>query len=193
MIRNKITDSTFSFVLILFLTLSAWGQGKLTKLKVNDHITLSVPATMFPMTPEDIIQRFPSVRQPMVAYTDMNRMVDYSVTQSATMWLDSDIELAQKFFRSSIINLYDRVEMVSEGLREVNGRTYIYFEFESLIRGESFTFDQKGPVRKYTHIQYLLINGKTLVFSFSCPLSQKEEWQDIAHEMLQGVRVKNTI
>jgi hypothetical protein len=180
-------------ITLVILYGGAMAQTKLAKTKVTDHLTLQVPATLFPMTPEDIIQRFPSVRQPMVAYTDLSRRVDYSVTQSATMWLDSDLELARKFFRSSIINLYDRVDFITEGVREINGRQYLYFEFESLVRGESFSMEQKGPVRKYTHIQYLLINGKTFVFSFNCPLSQKEEWQDIALEMLLGIKVKNSI
>jgi len=46
---------------------------------------------------------------------------------------------------------------------------------------------------KYTYIQYLLLNDKTLVFTFACPKEQKEEWQPIAHEIMKRIQVNGSM
>ena len=68
----------------------------------------------------DFTQRYPSVRAPLAAYTDEDRLVDFSVNISATQWPDTDLELAQKFFKAGVVNMFDRVEMIKEGIYEVH-------------------------------------------------------------------------
>src|ERR1700754_2637221 len=93
-------------LLILLLALVMVSAAtKLVKTKVNDQITVSLPADFFAMTPEDIAQRLPSVRAPLGAYTNQDRVVDFSVNISATQWPDADQAIAQKFFKSSLYNL----------------------------------------------------------------------------------------
>jgi hypothetical protein len=79
----------------------------------------------------DFSQRYPSVRKPIGAYTNPDHEVDFSVNISATSWPDTNLEMAQKFFKSGVMNMFDRVEILSEGIHEVNGRKLIYLEFET--------------------------------------------------------------
>src|SRR5882672_3637782 len=97
-----------SLILLVSLWAALYSSDKFVKTKVADGITVSLPETMFPMTPDDIAQRFPSVRAPLGCFTDPERLVDFSVNISATTWPDGDVELAQKFFKSGLYNLYDR-------------------------------------------------------------------------------------
>lgn len=163
---------------------------KLVKTKINDEITVSIPANFFPMTPEDITQRFPSVRAPLGAFTNEDRVVDFSVNISATQWPDGDRVIAAKFFKAALFNLYDRVEMINEGVQQVHKKEYIFFEFESRTNANQRREGASEPSLKYTYIQYLVEPGRTIVFTFSCPKTLRGEWEETAHAVMKSVRVK---
>lgn len=174
--------------IVLALALSSLASVKWVKAKLPDGVTVSVPDLLVPMTPDDMAQRFPSVRAPLGAFTNVDRLTDFSVNISATNWPDADVELAGKFFKASLQNLYDRVDFLSEGIHRVHKKKFIYFEFESRISGERRQGLQ-DPVLKYTFIQYLVQRDRTLVFTFSCPKDQEEMWRPLAMEMMKRVRV----
>ncbi len=175
--------------ILLIFTLTA-STNKLVKTKVNDEITVSLPSDFFAMTPEDIAQRLPSVRAPLGAYTNMDRVVDFSVNISATQWPDANQEIAQKFFKSGLYNLFDKVDMISEGIHEIHKKKYIYFEFESRINANKRVEGGSEPLLKYTRIQYLVEPGRTLVFAFSCPRAMREDWEKTSEEIMKSIRVK---
>ncbi len=168
----------------------AADQPKLMKVKVNKELTVSVPKDWRLMDAMDIVQRYPSVRAPLAAYTNYERVADFSVNISATQWPDDDLTLAKKFFKAGVMNTFDHVEMIDEGIHEVHGRNFIFFEFESRINGNRRQDGLQDPVTRYTYIQYLIEPGKALVFSFSCPRGQKAQWQETAREMMKRIKIK---
>jgi len=170
--------------------LFAFSPSKLIKTKVAEGIVISLPAELQPMAEDDIILRYPSVRAPLAAYTDVNRTLDFSVNISATQWPDADLEIAKKFFKASITNLYDRVDIIEEGIQTIHKKKYIFFEFESRVNGNKMTLGEQQPVFRYTYIQYLIEPNRTLVISFNCPKAIREDWQENVRAMMKSVKVK---
>lgn len=85
--------------------------------------------------------------------------------------------------------MFDRVDMIQEGVHEINKKKFIFFEFDSRVNGtrqEGF----QDPVLRYTFIQYLVEPGRTLVFSFNCARREKQDWQETAQAMMQNIKVK---
>lgn len=177
--------------LVMLTSLFATDNGpKLVKTKITAEITVSIPNNFVPMGDLDFSQRYPSVRKPLGAYTHPNRDADFSVNISATRWPDSDLQIAQQFFRSSVINMFDGVDMINEGIQEINGKQYIYFEFESRMRGERATLDMRDPVLSYSYIQYLVEPTRTLVFSFNCPRRNRGDWEEAAAKIMKSIKIK---
>ena len=177
-------------VILLALVCISADKAKLIKVKVNDDITVLVPKEWHPMDDQDIAQRYPSVRAPLLAYTNMEREADFSVNISATQWPDDNIEIAQKFFKAGVVNMFDKVDMIDEGIREISGKKFIYFEFESRMNGNRQREELREPIIRYTYIQYYIRPGNAIVFSFSCPRRAREAWQESARDMMKGVKVK---
>ncbi len=176
-------------ILSVFL-LFGFTPEKLIKTKVADGITVSLPSTLAPMTTEDIVQRYPSVRAPLAAYTNAERTVDFSINTSATQWPDADLPIAQRFFKSSLYNLFDRVDIIDEGIHMVHKRKLVFYEFESRVNGNKMNLGDQAPVFRYSYIQYLIEPKRTLVFSFNCPKGEKEYWQETARAMMKSLKVK---
>jgi hypothetical protein len=179
-----------SIGLILLVLLVAGAPRKLVKKKISEGITASVPDDLYPMTPEDLAQRFPSVRAPLGAFTNQDRLVDFSVNISATSWPDGDGEMAKEFFKASLVNMYDKLDMINEGSYLLHKKKFYFFEFDSRISGDRRRQGFQDPVMKYTYIQYHIAPDRTLVFSFTCPKDLKEEWQPTAREVMKSVKVK---
>ena len=177
------------WILSVFL-LFGFSPDKLIKTKAAEGITISLSSELMPMTTEDIVQRYPSVRAPLAAFTNAERTVDFSINTSATQWPDTDLPMAQKFFKSSIYNLFDRVDIIQEGIHTVHKRKLIFFEFESRVNGNKMKLGEQAPVFRYSYIQYLLEPNRTLVIAFNCPKDQKEQWQETARAMMKTLKVK---
>lgn len=186
----KIKSKLFLGLFMVVWVCLAADKPKLVKTKVNDAITVLVPQDWQPMDGMDFNERYPSVRAPLAAYTDHERLADFSVNISATQWPDKDLELAQKFFKSSLMNLFDKVDMISEGVRETGNKKVIYFEFNSRMNGNKRQEGFSDPVLRYSYVQYLLGAQRTVVFSFSCPRRLQPEWQETAGAMMMGIKVK---
>ena len=179
-----------SFLCFILIALCGFAAPKLAKTKIANGITVLLPTDWQPMDNLDFSERYPSVRKPLAAYTNAERLVDFSANISATQWPDTDIELAKGFFKSSIMNMFDKVEIIAEGIRESHGKKYIYFEFSSRMNGSRKEEGQREPVLRYSYIQYLLEPDRTLVFSFNCPTRQQQDWQETARKMMTSIRVK---
>ncbi len=178
-----------AMAVVLLLILSSFSVSKWVKSRLPGGVTVSVPEELAAMTVEDMAQRFPSVRAPLGAFTNVDRVIDFSANISATNWPDQDVDLARKFFRASLQNLYDRLDMIKEGTQVIHKKKFIYFEFESRVSGDRRVQGMQDPVLKYVYIQYLVLKDKTLVFTFSCPKDKREEWQPVAQEIMKRIRV----
>jgi hypothetical protein len=178
----------YSLIILLFV-FSAFETPKLVKTKVAEGITASIPVGFQPMDEMDFSQRFPSVRAPLAAYTNREREVDFSINISATQWPDQDLEVASKFFRVGFNNLFDKVEIISEGVHEVHGKKFIYFEMDSRVNGSQMGEGQRSPILRYTYIQYLIQKDRTLVFSFGCPFRLKQDWQETARAVMKSIKI----
>lgn len=178
------------FLLILTSLSLVQETPKLMKTKVSDDISVMLPKDFVPMGDLDFTQRYPSVRKPLGAFTNPEHEVDFSANISATSWPDGNLEMAQKFFKAGIVNMFDRVEMIHEGIQEVNGKKLIYFEFESRVKGDKTTLGLDEPVLKYSYLEYLVEPTRTLVFSFNCPRRLKEDWQATADKIMKSVKIK---
>jgi hypothetical protein len=117
-------------------------------------------------------------------------MIDFSIKTSATQWPDANIEMSLKFFKAGIYNLYDRVEMINEGIQEIHKKNYIYFEFDSRLNGDQRSLGDQDSILKYSYVLYLVEKNRTLVITFSCPDHLKEDWQETARAVMMSLHIK---
>lgn len=177
-------------VMLLALLMVGFAPTKLKRTKITNDISISLPPTLIPMDPDDIGNRYPSVRAPLGAFTNADRDTDFSVNISATQWPDTDIELAAQFFKSGIHNLYDKVDFINEGIQTVNKKKFIFYEIESRVNGNKMKEGEREPIMRYAYVQYYIEKGRTLVFTFSCPRDHREEWQETARAMMKTIKIK---
>ncbi|HCX21766.1 MAG: hypothetical protein CMB80_24125 [Flammeovirgaceae bacterium] len=177
-------------VISVVIGFQASSQYQLKRTKVNDHISIEIPEGFRALEQGEIIQKNVSSRPPIAMYTDYNQQVDIVVNETSNTWQGGDYEVIQSLYKSTIANLFTEIQFIQEGIVEKAGRKFIVFEFVSRVSDEDATFGNNLAISKYTYIRYTLYQDKILLFNFTCPVKQRERWQDSAHEIMNSVRVK---
>lgn len=175
-----------AFTLLIILSFGFTGE-KLTKVKINEEVTIYVPKNFTPMTPQDMEQRYESYRLPLALYTDPDRLIDFGVNRSYSRWQEKDLEMMEEFYKSSILELYDKVKFLDEGIKEVKGHRFVFFEIQTIVYPENKFQDS---VRKYTYLMYGISEGTTYLFNFTCPEAMQDEWQPTAQQMMESIKLK---
>lgn len=191
--RKKLNGEQTIRISLLFVVLTmvmGFAPRKLVKTKIANGISVMLPKELAPMTPEDIVQRYPSVRSPLGSYTNPDRLVDFAVNISATQWPDGNAEFARKIFKASIMTMFDKVDMISEGFVTLHKKRFFFFEFDSRLNADRKQVATQDALMKYTYIMYLVHPTRTLVFSFNCTKDQKEEWQETAKVIMNSIKVR---
>jgi hypothetical protein len=174
--------------LLAFLLFNGVVQGqKLVTTKVTDKIKVKIPKTFNPMSEQDKAQRYESARLPIALFTSPDRLADFGVNRAYSVWRESDLEMLEEFYEATIMELYDKVEFLDKGIKEVNGHRFVYFEFTSNVYPEN---QFQGNIAKYTYLMYGLNEGTTYIFNFTSEKSAQNQWQSVAREVMASIKLK---
>ena len=180
----------FRFLIFLFpIFILSDQQYRLVKVNIDKHISVRLPSD-FTLVPEsDLGTKYISYRSPIALYSNSTNEVDFSVNYSVTQWQSSDLDLVESFYKSNIANLFDSIKFLTDTIEEINARKYIVFEFTSSISETQSVIRPGAMISKYYYIQYTLKEGHVFIFSLSAPKHMMNEWQPVAREIMQSVKI----
>jgi hypothetical protein len=181
-----------SLVTVVVL-LTSFQEVKLVKTKVNESITILLPEAFTLMNQTELNRKYVSAKPPVAAYTDYSKEIDLGVNIAYSRWNQEDLEIMKSFYKSNIMGLYNEVQFITENIQEINGREFVVFEFVgSVIDTEGTTINQSA-INKFIRIQYTIVQGKTVLFNFSCPEKVKEKWMPVASQIMESVKISKTL
>jgi len=168
---------------LLFLVFSGAG-GKYKKVELIKGIWAQMPVEFYRMEDRDILERFMFYKMPLAMYSSKDRLAEFGVAISDNFWEGGDLELLGDFQLANLHYLFDNIQIEKKGIREVHNSRFYFFEFMSS------TVNSNVYEKKYTLIQYLIIQNRILVFNFSCPQFEREKYQNMAWDILNSINVK---
>jgi hypothetical protein len=177
-------------VILILLSSLVFGfisSEKMVKVKIADNVNCLLPANFYSMNDGDIVTRMPTNIKPLAAYSGESRLVDFVVTSASSRWRSEDINIAKDFYKANITHLYDQVEFTKEEVMTINNKEFAVFEFTSLLKGDDIS---KKSIRKYGYIQYAIVDGQTMVFSFNAPYQIRDKWSSTAQDIMNSIKIK---
>lgn len=178
-----------SFLTILLSIAFFTEAQKLTTVKVGEDISLRIPDNFINMSTEDRFAKFASSKVPLAMYTSEQRNVDLGVNDNNMQWTKDDTKVVYGFYKASLQNLFDEIEFIQDTITMINGKEFIVFEFESVVKDDN-AFSSKKGLKNYTYIQYTSYNEQVLLFNFGCRARFKNEWEGVAKDIMKSVKVK---
>jgi hypothetical protein len=111
--------------------------------------------------------------------------VNYNIMQ----WTEDDTEVIYGFYKASINNLFDEVTFIQEETKEINGKEFIIFEFIGEIKSDN-AFSAKSLPKSYSYIGYTSWKDQVLLFNFSCRARLSNQWNGVAKEIIESIKIK---
>ncbi|MEM9339372.1 MAG: hypothetical protein AAGA66_11635 [Bacteroidota bacterium] len=177
------------FFLFLLFSGSVTFAQKLVNVTVNKNIQMKVPDTFINMNDQDRMTKVASSKIPFAMFTTQDQEVTLGVNDNPMQWTAPDTKTVYGFYKASIRSLFDKVEFIQDDIRKINGREFIVFEFVSTVVNDN-EFSSKKPQSNYSYIQYTSYNGQVLLFNFGCRARYKNQWEGIAKEVMESVKIK---
>lgn len=173
---------------LLFVVFSSSAQ-KLFPVDVTDEISMKISSEFVNMSNTDRMEKIASSKVPFATYSTESQEVTLSINDNPMQWTSQDTKVVYGFYKASVNALFDEITFIQDGIKEINGREFIVFEFVSTVRDDNVFSSSKGE-RNYTYIQYTSFNDQVLLFNFGCPARLQFEWEDAAEEMMKSVKIK---
>lgn len=175
--------------LVLLLPFFGFTQEKFIKKNIKEAISIQLPESFIAMSNNERIKKYVSNREPLAIYTSQDRFADLGINQNSMQWTEDDTDLVYLFYKASINSFFDDITFIQDTVKNINGRTFIVFEFESILRDDN-VFKSNSGQRNYTYIQYTSYQDQVLLFNFGCPGNQKDRWQSTARQIMESIKVQ---
>lgn len=177
-------------VLIVLIT-SFGGNEKLVRKKITSGISVGIPASFHEMNDDEIADKYYTYRRPLKMFSDEAGIANFGINLSVTPWQDGDIEILYDVYKANIMNTFGDVRMSKSELVTIKNTEFAVFEFTaSLAEDESSAFlGSRGGKTQYHYLAYTTSNGKVAIFNFNCPSRFRQQWQDVAAEMMASIKI----
>ena len=170
----------FKTTIFLFLAiLSCVHAQKFKTFKITEGVKASLPADFMPMSDDDIAVKYPSTKKPLSMFTNIDRIVDFGLNVNKSKWPGNDLKILQQVYKSTIVDMYNKVEFMQEGIKTINKKDFIVFEFVASFEGQ----------KNYTFLQYALVKDQVYLFNFTCAAHMKNQWQGTAQKIMSSIKM----
>ncbi len=83
----------------------------LVRTEIYEGVSIDLPKSFRPMSEALLQEKYVAARRPLAAYTDPNQQVAFGLNVSNTRWQAEDLAMLKDFYRASLLELYDEVDM----------------------------------------------------------------------------------
>ena len=169
-------------LICLFLLASATFSGieLQTKFLLNDQVELKIPKDFEIMNEEMMKLKYPSEKRPTLVYSNKSGGINVALNLTENK-ASQDLMLPYKdIFVKTFKSIYPSAKWKASGVREINGRKVGFLE---LITPAIDT-------KIYNLMFFTDLNGQLLLCTFNCTEKSVTEWEPIAKEIMQSLKIK---
>lgn len=177
---------------------------KLVKVKAG-KIQMQVPETFEALDEQARINEYAGKNTPIAVYRsprDKSALTIYQVSDSSmiqqaqeqrkrgyNMSFQKDLKMEAAFKKSSIMSKFQEVTFIDEGIKTINGKEVIVFEFEGIMEGK----DKRGGStlsQVYNYMVHGYDKHHSVSVGFICDKRVKDEYTETVHKMMNSIKIK---
>jgi hypothetical protein len=145
---------------------------------IDNKLEVAIPATFNKMT-EDVLQKkYPSAKPPQLAYTNAKTTINIAFSETPNAVKDEQIPEAKESLKNAV--KANAEEWCDDGVAKVNGKNVAYMEF----------VNNAADGKIYNRMMLMEADSKLVIISFNCLEKDKPDWQPIAKEIMNSIKVK---
>lgn len=195
--------SIIAFLWISIIDISfAQKPIKLVKKKIADNtITVSIPDDFTVMGEDVYARKYGAYRQALAMFTSPNGKIDFGINETinrslmavaAADFKEEDLKILKDIYKGSIKGMHSEVTFLQDEIVTIDKKRMIALQFVGVVKDdEAKTITMKsGVLKQYSCIYYAVQEGKILIFNFTCPDFFRRQYQPVAQEVMQSIKIK---
>ncbi|MCX2744370.1 hypothetical protein OO013_10860 [Mangrovivirga sp. M17] len=181
-----------TLILFFFSVGISFGQEGLSleKATVSENIQIKIPEGFSKMTDDELYAKYRSADPAAFAYISADKQAEFTINSAETPWPEEDIELLYGFYKATIYDLFDEINILKEETIDLDGKKVAVLEMETVVYPPENSIIPRPTVRKYNYIQYFIHDGKVWIMSFSSPQGAKQNWKEIIEISMESIKLK---
>ncbi len=206
MVYNQKILKIISLIFISWISIIhfnfAQKPTKFVKKKIAENtITVNIPDD-FTVMPEDVYARkYGAYRQALAMFTSPNSKIDFGVNETVNRSLlavsnsdfkEEDLKILKDIYKGSIKGMHTDVTFLQDEIVTIDNKKFIALQFVGVVRDdeEKKITMKSGAIKQYSCIYYGVQEGKILIFNFNCPDFFRRQYQPIAQQIMQSIKIK---
>jgi hypothetical protein len=147
---------------------------------LNNRIEIKIPKG-FEIMKEDMLKlKYPMERRPTLVYTDVTGGINVAFNLTASRASQEQLEAYKDNFINAFKTMHPTAEWKDSGIKEINGRKTGYLELVT----------QAMDTKIYNLMFFTDLDGRLLLCTFNCTEKSIKEWEPLAKEIMQSLKIK---
>tara|TARA_B100000809_G_scaffold239100_1_gene260370 strand:+ start:2014 stop:2607 length:594 start_codon:yes stop_codon:yes gene_type:complete len=117
------------------------------------------------------------------------KTIKYQKQKGATLKFDRDLEMEYAFKKSSFSGKFKELNFIQDGIANVNGKDFIFFEFDGVIEATD-RMGRQSLTKVYNYMLYTYVKEDIYSINFICKGDLKEDYQKTIQEVMKTVKIK---
>ncbi|NQZ84152.1 MAG: hypothetical protein HRU03_00390 [Nanoarchaeales archaeon] len=156
------------------------GSPLMKKELFSGDLEIKIPSS-FEIMDDEIAQiKYPSINRPELIYTNSDGSTNLAFKRTESSVTNNQISEVKDLFSQMFKNLYPSATWYDENIYEVNGKNIGVLEFSTPAIDTEI----------YNYMFFFEMNGKVTLVTFNTLLEQKGNWEVLAEEIRNSVKIK---
>lgn len=177
---NKFKLLTISLICLCLISATSSGVELQTKSLLNGKVELKMPKDFKVMGEEMMKLKYPSERRPTLVYTNTSGGINVAINLTSNKANQNMMLPYKENFVNTFKNIYPSADWKNSGLKEINERKVGYLEL----------ITPAVDTKIYNLMFFTDLDGQLLLCTFNCKEKSIKEWEPIAKEIMQSLKIK---
>lgn len=169
-------------IALLFFPIFSFSQIKpdQTNVLFDNKVEILAPKELSKMSAEMWAFKYHNLPRPELVLTDENAEVNLLVDLTDQPADESQIAAYKDFRINNLKKTRTDIKILGDGLKTANGKSIGFIKFSSQASDQDI----------FNYYFFTVFNGKILLFNFNCIGKLQKNWEKIADEMLDSLKIK---
>jgi hypothetical protein len=147
---------------------------------ISDKVEILLPKDFTVMSEEMAKLKYPKERRPTLIFTDDEASVNVAFNYTVSKITDKEIGEFKALTKKNMENIYPSATWIKDDVVPINNKNVGILELTTPAIDTNI----------YNLMFFMELDGRILLASVNCTEEQMPEWQPIAHEIMESIKIK---
>lgn len=165
---------------LVFASTCAAGPALQNRALLDGKVSILMPATFAPLSPEMLARKYPRPQPPQVAYSNPETTVNVTIGHTPHQIAPEQLAAAREQMEAGMKSMMPAAKWYQSQMTTLNGRAFFLLDFQS----------PAPDVDVRNIVVGTSLEGRLLLISFNTTVPLEKEWLPVGRQIIQSIKVR---